>query len=167
MPIWHTLINIENMLLLFINVLGMTIHPSQIMMDSHNDSTTNLSVTYEVIYQRNEEDYKKEKDLMRLDIGMYSSQYVSVIGEFISKNRDISAKGNGYPYPDYTALRDEVYKNTPQKGYMQFVHMPGWVSCREKIEGLFDWKLEKGDSVVCEYQGKDVGCLVFIGLAFQ
>ena len=115
------------------------------------DSTI-LSVTYDVFYQKFEEESKKEKDLMRLDIGGHSSQFVSVISEFLAKNRsDVFAKKIKIPYTDYTTLRDEVFKNTPNKGFMRFIHMPGWVSCREKIEGLFDWQLQEGDSIVCEY----------------
>ena len=113
---------------------------------------TKLSVTYEVHYQKVEEVAKREKDLMRLDIGEHSSQYISIIGEFLTKNKsDIMAKRIKDPYAGYTTLRDEVFKNTPNEGYLRFVHMPGWVSCREKIEGLFDWQLLEGDSIVCGY----------------
>ena len=113
---------------------------------------TKLSVTYEVHYQKVEEVAKREKDLMRLDIGEHSSQYVSVKLEFVSKHKDdIMAKRIKNPYAGYATLRDEVFKNTPNDGYMRFVHMPGWVSCREKIEGLFDWQLQDGDSIVCGY----------------
>ncbi len=119
--------------------------------DSKSDSTI-LSVTYDVHYQKVEEEPKRDKDLMRLDIGEHSSQYVSVIGEFISKHKyDIVSKRIKDPYAGYTALRDEVFKNTPKSGYMQFVHMPGWISCRDKIDGLFDWQLQEGDTIVCEY----------------
>ena len=119
--------------------------------DAQSD-ITKLSVTYEVHYQKIEEVAKREKDLMRLDIGEHSSQYVSVIGEFLAKNKsDIMAKRIKDPYAGYTTLRDEVFKNTPNEGYMRFIHMPGWVSCREKIEGLFDWQLQDGDSIVCSY----------------
>lgn len=118
---------------------------------AQSDKTV-LSVTYDVYYQKFEEEKKLDKDLMRLDIGKYSSQYVSVLGEFISKNRsELIAKRIKSPYTGYTMLRDEVFKNTPKQGFMQFVHMPGWVSCCEKTEGLFDWQLQRGDSVVCEY----------------
>ena len=113
---------------------------------------TKLSVTYEVRYQKVEEVAKREKDLMRLDIGEHSSQYISIIGEFLTKNKsDIMAKRIKDPYAGYTTLRDEVFKNTPNEGYLRFVHMPGWVSCREKMEGLFDWQLLEGDSIVCGY----------------
>jgi GLPGLI family protein len=99
-----------------------------------------------------EEVAKREKDLMRLDIGEHSSQYISIIGEFLTKNKsDIMAKRIKDPYAGYATLRDEVFKNTPNEGYLRFVHMPGWVSCREKIEGLFDWQLLDGDSIVCGY----------------
>lgn len=119
--------------------------------DAQSD-VTKLSVTYEVHYQKVGEVAKREKDLMRLDIGEHSSQYVSIIGEFLTKHRsDIMAKRIKNPYAGYTTLRDEVFKNTPNEGYLRFVHMPGWVSCREKIEGLFDWQLLDGDSIVCGY----------------
>ena len=119
--------------------------------DAQSDFTK-LSVTYEVRYQKVEEVAKREKDLMRLDIGEHSSQYISIIGEFLTKNKsDIMAKRIKDPYAGYTTLRDEVFKNTPNEGYLRFVHMPGWVSCREKIEGLFDWQLLDGDSLVCGY----------------
>ena len=119
--------------------------------DAQSD-ITKLSVTYEVRYQKVEEVAKREKDLMRLDIGEHSSQYISIIGEFLTKNKsDIMAKRIKDPYAGYTTLRDEVFKNTPNEGYLRFVHMPGWVSCREKMEGLFDWQLLDGDSIVCGY----------------
>jgi GLPGLI family protein len=119
--------------------------------DAQSD-ITKLSVTYEVHYQKVEEVAKHEKDLMRLDIGEHSSQYVSVKLEFVSKHKDdIMAKRIKNPYAGYATLRDEVYKNTPNEGYVRFIHMPGWVSCREKIEGLFDWQLQDGDSIVCGY----------------
>ena len=119
--------------------------------DAQSD-VTKLSVTYEVQYQKVEEVAKREKDLMRLDLGEHSSQYVSIIGEFLTKHRsDIIAKRIKNPYAAYAPLHDEVFKNTPNEGYLRFVHMPGWVSCREKIEGLFDWQLLDGDSIVCGY----------------
>lgn len=119
--------------------------------ESKQDGTI-LSVTYDVYYQKFEEEPKIEKDLMRLDIGEHSSQYVSVRLEFVSKHKnDIIAKKIKIPYEGYTTLRDEVYKNTPQSGYIKFIHMPGWISCRDKIDGLFEWKLLEGDSIVCKY----------------
>lgn len=119
--------------------------------DAQSD-ITKLSVTYEVHYQKVEEVAKREIDLMRLDIGEHSSQYVSVKLEFVSKHKDdIMAKRIKNPYAGYATLRDEMFKNTSNDGYMRFIHMPGWVSCREKIEGLFDWHLQDGDSIVCGY----------------
>ena len=119
--------------------------------ESKQDGTI-LSVTYDVYYQKFEEEPKIEKDLMRLDIGEHSSQYVSVRLEYVSKHKnDIIAKKIKIPYEGYTTLRDEVYKNTPQSGYIKFIHMPGWISCRDKIDGLFEWKLLEGDSIVCKY----------------
>lgn len=119
--------------------------------DAQSD-VTKLSVTYEVHYQKVEEVAKREKDLMRLDIGEHSSQYVSVKLEFVSKHKDdIMAKRIKNPYAGYATLHDEVFKNTPNEGYMRFIHMPGWVSCREKMEGMFSWQLQDGDSIVCSY----------------
>jgi GLPGLI family protein len=122
------------------------------MKEQNKNDSTILSVTYDAYYKKFEEEPKIEKDLMRLDIGEHSSQYVSVRLEYVSKHKnDIIAKKIKIPYEGYTTLRDEVYKNTPKSGYIQFVHMPGWVSCRDKIDRLFEWKLLEGDSVVCEY----------------
>jgi GLPGLI family protein len=122
------------------------------MKEQNKNDSTILSVTYDAYYKKFEEEPKIEKDLMRLDIGEHSSQYVSVRLEFVSKHKnDIIAKKIKIPYEGYTTLRDEVYKNTPKSGYMQFVHMPGWISCRDKIDGLFEWKLLEGDSIVCKY----------------
>lgn len=140
-------------LVMFMGVSCMSAQSKKVQkpMEPKQDSAF-LSVTYDVYYQKFEEEPKKDKDLMRLDIGQHSSQFVSVIGEFLSKNRsDIITKRVKNPYIGYTTLRDEVFKNIPKIGYMQFVHMPYWVSCREKIEGLFDWQLQKGDTVVCKY----------------
>ena len=48
---------------------------------------------------------------MRLDIGEHSSQYVSVLLEFVSKHKDdIMAKRIKNPYAGYATLRDEVFK---------------------------------------------------------
>ena len=132
-------------------IVLMAVAVSYTSAQSQKDSTI-LTVTYDVYYQKFEEEPKREKDLMRLDIGQHSSQYVSVRLEFVTKHKnDIMAGKIKNPYTGYTTLRDEVFKNTPDKGFMRFIHMPGWVSCREKIEGLFDWQLQEGDSVVCEY----------------
>ena len=132
-------------------IVLMAVAVSYTSAQSQKDSTI-LTVTYDVYYQKFEEEPKKEKDLMRLDIGAHSSQYVSVRLEFVTKHKsDIITGKIKNPYTGYTTLRDEVFKNTPDKGFMRFIHMPGWVSCREKIEGLFDWQLLEGDSVVCEY----------------
>ena len=132
-------------------IVLMAVAVSYTSAQSQKDSTI-LTVTYDVYYQKFEEEPKREKDLMRLDIGQHSSQYVSVKLEFVTKHKnDIMAGKIKNPYTGYTTLRDEVFKNTPDMGFMRFIHMPGWVSCREKIEGLFDWQLQEGDSVVCEY----------------
>ena len=135
------------------NILLILIVPlCSIMKEQNKNDSTILSVTYDAYYKKFEEEPKIEKDLMRLDIGEHSSQYVSVRLEYVSKHKnDIIAKKIKIPYEGYTTLRDEVYKNTPKSGYIQFVHMPGWVSCRDKIDRLFEWKLLEGDSVVCEY----------------
>ena len=135
------------------NILLILIVPlCSIMKEQNKNDSTILSVTYDAYYKKFEEEPKIEKDLMRLDIGEHSSQYVSVRLEFVSKHKnDIIAKKIKIPYEGYTTLRDEVYKNTPQSGYIKFIHMPGWISCRDKIDGLFEWKLLEGDSIVCKY----------------
>ena len=135
------------------NILLILIVPlCSIMKEQNKNDSTILSVTYDAYYKKFEEEPKIEKDLMRLDIGEHSSQYVSVRLEYVSKHKnDIIAKKIKIPYEGYTTLRDEVYKNTPQSGYIKFIHMPGWISCRDKIDGLFEWKLLEGDSIVCKY----------------
>ena len=68
-------------LLLIVNVSSCSMKKE----DNKKSDSSVLSVTYEVHYRKFEEEPKKEKDLMRLDIGEHSSQYVSVILEFVSK----------------------------------------------------------------------------------
>lgn len=117
---------------------------------------TVLSVTYDCYFQRVMEVKKREKDLMRLDIGKHSSQFVSPIHEWIKKNKYIYNKEKPVPYTTqgYTTLRNWVYKNTPKQGFMYFIHDPGWIATRDKTEGLFTWELLKGDTVVCGYPCK-------------
>ena len=63
------------------------------MKEQNKNDSTILSVTYDAYYKKFEEEPKIEKDLMRLDIGEHSSQYVSVRLEYVSKHKnDIIAK---------------------------------------------------------------------------
>ena len=60
---------------------------------------TILSVTYDCYFQRVLEVKKREKDLMRLDIGKHSSQFVSPINEWIKENGFIPGSPNSYNNP--------------------------------------------------------------------
>lgn len=118
---------------------------------------TVLSVTYECFYQKVLEVKKQEKDIMRLDIGRHSSQFVSPILEWIKKNKYVPGSPNSrrHPYQNYGGtLRFEVFKNTPKQGYQYFIHDPGLIATRDKTEGLFTWELLKGDSIVSHYPCK-------------
>lgn len=121
--------------------------------DAQSD-VTKLSVTYECFYQKVLEVKKQEKDIMRLDIGQHSSQFVSPILEWIKKNKYVPGSPNSrrHPYQKYDGtLRFEVFKNTPKQGYQYFIHDPGLIATRDKTEGLFTWELLKSDSIVCHY----------------
>lgn len=119
------------------------------------DSTI-LSVTYDQYYQEVLEIPKKGKDLMRLDIGAHSSQYVSPILEWMKENKYIPGSSKKLPFPGYEGkgMRFEVFKNTPKQGYQYFVHDPGPIATRDKTDSLFVWELLDGDSTVCEYPCK-------------
>ena len=113
-----------------------------------------LSVTYETVCQIVEEEPRKEKDLMRLDIGRHSSQFRSVIIEWIKDNGLVpgTRESQTHPFKGYTWLEYQVVKNLPKPGYQYFTH--GHISTRDKTEGLFKWQLLSGDSVVCNYPCK-------------
>jgi GLPGLI family protein len=127
-------------------------HPQKITQKA--DDYALLSATYEVVAQQVEEIAKKDKDLMRLDIGSHSSQFRSVIIEWIKDNGLVlgSPESLNHPYRGYTWLEYQVVKNLPKQGYMFFTH--GHISVRDKMEGLFDWQLIDEDSVVCGYPCK-------------
>ena len=69
-----------------------------------------LSATYEVVAQQVEEIAKKDKDLMRLDIGSHSSQFRSVIIEWIKDNGLVpgTPESLNHPYRGYTWLEYQV-----------------------------------------------------------
>ena len=127
-------------------------HPQKITQKA--DDYALLSATYEVVAQQVEEIAKKDKDLMRLDIGSHSSQFRSVIIEWIKDNGLVpgTPESLNHPYRAYTWLEYQVVKNLPKQGYMFFTH--GRISVRDKMEGLFDWQLIDEDSVVCGYPCK-------------
>jgi hypothetical protein len=91
---------------------------------------------------------------MRLDIGSHSSQFRSVIIEWIKDNGLVpgTPESLNHPYRGYTWLEYQVVKNLPKQGYMFFTH--GRIFVRDKMEGLFDWQLIDEDSVVCGYPCK-------------
>ena len=108
------------------------------------DDHAKLSVTYEVVAQQVEEVKRKDKDLMRLDIGKHASQFRSVIIEWVLNNGLIygSPTSLNHPFKGYTWLEYQVVKNLPKAGYMYFTH--GRISTRDKINGLFEWQLLEG-----------------------
>ena len=113
-----------------------------------------LSVTYEVVRQMAEEDVNKTKDLMRLDIGSHSSQFRSVIIEWVMDEGLIygSPSSLNHPFKGYKWQHEQVVKNFPKPGYLYFTH--GRISTRDKIEGLFNWKLCGGEKTICGYPCK-------------
>lgn len=113
-----------------------------------------LSVTYETIRQMTEEDTRKTKDLMRLDIGSHASQFRSVIIEWVLDKGLVygSPTSLNHPFTGYKWQHEQVVKNLPKAGYLYFTH--GRISTRDKIEGLFDWKLCKGEKTICGYPCK-------------
>lgn len=118
------------------------------------DDHAELSVTYEVVAQQVEEVKRKDKDLMRLDIGEHASQFRSVIIEWVLDNGLIygSPTSLNHPFKGYTWLEYQVVKNLPKAGYMYFTH--GRISTCDKINGLFEWQLLEGDTVICNYPCK-------------
>lgn len=118
------------------------------------DDYAELSVTYEVVAQQVEEVKRKDKDLMRLDIGKHASQFRSIIIEWVLDNGLLygSPTSLNHPFKGYTWLEYQVVKNLPKAGYMYFTH--GRISTRDKINGLFKWQLLKGDTVICNYPCK-------------
>ena len=113
-----------------------------------------LSVTYEFIRQMTEEDTRKTKDLMRLDIGKHASQFRSVIIEWVQDNGLVygSPTSLNHPFTGYKWQHEQVVKNLPKPGYLYFTH--GRISTRDKIEGLFNWKFCEGEKMVCGYPCK-------------
>ena len=123
---------------------------------AQKDSTM-LSVTYETTFQMFEEDDSISRDMSRLDIGEKSSQFISMVSEWFSKNNDKSTakeQRQHSPYVGYKSFRNSVYKNMPEQGIVSVIHMPGWVTVQDTISSLFDWKLEEGDTIICEYPCK-------------
>ena len=122
--------------------------------DGPKEDSTILSVTYDVYYQRVMEVPKQEKDIMRLDIGRHSSQFVSLIDEWVRENNVLMVKNSPYTKQGYRSMDYRVFKNTPKQGYQYFTHSPGWISTRDKTDSLFTWELMEGDTTVCEYSCK-------------
>ena len=113
-----------------------------------------LSVTYETVMQQVEEIAEKDKDLMRLDIGEKTSQFRSIIIEWVLDNGLAygSPTSLNHPFKGYVWLHYQVVKNLPKEGYLYFTHDA--ISTRDKIEGLFEWQLLEGDTVICDYPCK-------------
>ena len=113
-----------------------------------------LSVTYETVMQQVEEIAKKDKDLMRLDIGEKTSQFRSVIIEWVLDNGLVygSPTSLNHPFKGYIWIHYQVVKNLPKAGYLYFTHDA--ISTRDKVEGLFEWELLDGDTIICDYPCK-------------
>jgi len=123
---------------------------------AQQDSTL-LSVTYEMKYKEYESDDTLKTDIRRLDIGRYSSQFISAVSEWFEKTRGMYPPAEQRfhsPYPGSFTYRDDVFKNLPAKGIVSVVHMPGWLTVQDSLATLFDWKPEKGDSTICGYPCK-------------
>ncbi|MBR1556913.1 MAG: GLPGLI family protein [Prevotella sp.] len=118
---------------------------------AQKDSTV-LSVTYETTFMKFTEEDSLSRDLMRLDIGEHSSQFVSIVSEWFTKNKDKDLKQS--PYRGYNVFRNTAYKNLPEQGIVTGIHMPGWVTLQDSMADLFEWQLLDGDSTICEYPCK-------------
>ncbi len=115
---------------------------------AQNDSVK-LSITYEMRYQNYENDDTLSKDLTKLDIGVYSSRFYSLVLEWYKQNPE----GHD-PYIGTKPRNENVYKNMPNIGTITFIHMPYWLTTQDSICNLFNWQLADGDSIVCEYPCK-------------
>ena len=127
---------------------------SLILLLAHNTcwaqtDRTKLSVTYNAYYLQYEEDDSLSWDIERLDIGEYSSQFYSLVGDWYVHHSEGKA-----PYPGTKIRDDEVYKNMPKVGQITAMHWPGKITVHDSIQHLFEWQLVDGDSVVCEYPCK-------------
>lgn len=110
------------------------------------------SVVLQITYQANYKGDRTFEDVERLDIGEYSSRFYSLIGEH-KKNRSKGINNGPMPYKGSSSNYD-VFKNIPQKGIMEYIHQPLWLTVKDSIDNLFNWKLEEGDTTVCEYPCK-------------
>ena len=123
---------------------------------AQKDSTV-LSVSYETTFMKFTEEDSLSRDLMRLDIGEHSSQFISIQYEWFTKNRDKFTANRQVvksPYVGYSIFRYTGYKNLPEQGMVTGIHMPGWVTLQDQMADLFDWQLLDGDSTICEYPCK-------------
>ena len=106
------------------------------------------NITYQARCKMFETDKSLSQEMQCLAIGKHSSRYYSLHLEWYKKN------GSGVcPYKG-TLMQFEVYKNMPKAGTMTFIHMPFWVTVEDRMEGLFDWVPEEGDTVICNYPCK-------------
>lgn len=124
---------------------------------AQNDSTV-LSVTFETTFMKFVEEDSLSRDMMRLDIGEHSSQFISVVSEWFINNNDVYSKPEEQrvhnPYLGYNIFRYTVYKNMPEQGIVTGIHMPGRVTLQDSMANIFDWQLLDGDSTICEYPCK-------------
>ena len=107
---------------------------------------TKLSITYNAYYLQYEEDDSLSWDIERLDIGDYSSDYYSLVGDWYVHHSEGKA-----PYPGTRIKDDEVFKNMPTQGIITAIHFPGRIVVKDSNNNLFDWQLVESDSTVCGY----------------
>ena len=133
--------NMKRLLFIFFSVLIVTA--------SAQTDKARLSVTYEVEYLRYAEDKSMSRDIARLDIGNSSSRYYSVVREWYKTHSEGKS-----PYQGTISRNEDVFKDMPNKGLLTFIRMPFWVTTVDTIQNLFNWQLEDGDSIICEYPCK-------------
>lgn len=110
------------------------------------------SVVLQITYQASYKGDRTFEDVERLDIGVFSSRFYSLIGEY-KKDRSKGVNTGLMPYKGSSSNYD-VFKNIPKKGVMEYIHQPMWLTVKDSIENLFAWQLEEGDTTICEYPCK-------------
>lgn len=113
---------------------------------AQTDSTV-LQIIYDATFPLPNQADSLAHDVDRLDIGNIGSKFYSLA---VSKRVFVDSKTAYYGTP----CKYEVYKNLPQKGIQEYLHMPFWITVKDTIDHLFSWKLVDKDSVICEYPCK-------------
>ena len=109
---------------------------------------TQWSITYQAKCRFFETDKSLSEEMQCLAIGKHSSRYFSLQLEWYKKNA-----GNNCPFKG-RLMQFEVYKNMPKSNTMTFIHMPFWVTVEDQMDNLFQWELQDGDTIICNYPCK-------------